>query len=142
MYSTTTFLTALVGLLGAIHAVSSHPTMQNTTASVAKMNTQIRSPSPYPNGFLDIFDQPTCSGNEICMPTPLNTTDCHKLHAGAEHIFIGWVPDFRSVTFYEDERCEKKVKKIEQPASLDRKYGTCVHTKDFGKAVGSVKNTS
>ncbi|KAL8941264.1 MAG: hypothetical protein Q9211_001886 [Gyalolechia sp. 1 TL-2023] len=142
MASTTTFLTALLALLGAIQAVSSLPTMQDGTASVAKMKQERSSPSPYPDGFLDIFDQPTCSGNELCMPTVLNTTDCHKLHGGAEHIFIGWVPDFRSVTFYEDERCEKEVGKIEQPTSLDQEHGTCVHAKDFGKAVGSAKNTS
>ncbi|KAL8939393.1 MAG: hypothetical protein Q9216_003379 [Gyalolechia sp. 2 TL-2023] len=138
----------MLAFLSSIHTISSHPTMPNsttTTTGMAQTNhlTTNNSPSPYPNGFLDIFDQPTCSGNEICMPTQLNTTDCHKLHQGAEHIFIGWVPDFKSVTFYEDDKCGgAEVKKIEQPAELDRTHGSCVHAKDFGKAVGSVRNTS
>lgn len=67
----------------------------------------------------------------------------HKINPGKNHVFVGWAPDFESVTFYEDEHCKKEVRKVVQPDKFDTFNGTCVHPADFGgRGARSAKDTS
>lgn len=149
MRSSTTFLSSLLALLSALQTASSLPSPP-LDLPTEKVSTQLHghhlgSPSPYTKPFLDIFDEPSCSGIEQGLPIYLNNTACHKLTPNSNHIFVGWVPDFREVTFYADEHCKMEVKKLEQPQEeeLDRKHGTCVHPGEFGgRGARGVRNTS
>ncbi|KAL8828535.1 MAG: hypothetical protein Q9170_006565 [Blastenia crenularia] len=144
MPSYTFYLTTFAALLGAVSSLPTTTTPFDFGSGHSKVSTKYNDPkdSPYTSGFLDFFDQPTCSGAEQGVPITLNTTACHKLKPASEHMFIGWTAEFKSVTFYSDDHCGDKITEVKRPQSLALSYGSCAHMKDFGKEVKSVKDTS